>query len=134
MVDKALTKLTWIHLPLITLLSKWRWKNINSHNFTCTNQLSSIITIIIIQTHKRVYKRANTLNQQLSILLLMPLQEIIWCASTNMGLSLSRCWIELEAKKHGGLVIELKMKSSYTYKEYLRCSSISMMAAWLPQR
>lgn len=61
--------------------------------------------------------------------MLVSLQEVVWGPAGNHWFSSARAGVELQA------VIKLvgrRMAKGSTYKVYLRCSSISMIAAWLP--
>ena len=60
-------------------------------------------------------------------------QEVVGGAPRDHGLSGPRARVELQAVK--GLAGRLTSRICQgTYNVYLRCSSISIIAAWLPQR
>lgn len=60
------------------------------------------------------------------------LEEVVGSAARHHWLASARARIELEAKR---LVSKVQSDcTEVTHKVYFRCSSISMIAAWLPQR
>jgi hypothetical protein len=59
------------------------------------------------------------------------LQEVVGRPARHHGLTGTRARVELQATS---CQLQASSKADPTYKVYLRCSSISMIAAWLPHR
>jgi hypothetical protein len=60
------------------------------------------------------------------------LEEVVGSAARHHWLASARARVELEARR---LVSKLQINCMEdTHKVYFKCSSISMIAAWLPQR
>jgi len=64
------------------------------------------------------------------------LQEVVRRSAGHHWLAGARAWVELKARYRVSkrLWRARCVHCVGTYKVYLRCSSISMIAAWLPQR